>query len=190
MSRQVKHSLTPDEYLTRERKSEYKSEYFNGEVFAMTGASRNHNLIAINIASELREQLRSRPCEVYGSDMRVRIPTRDLYTYPDVVVVCKQPAFEDDYVDTLLNPALIVEVLSESTGSYDRVKKFGYYRLIDSLSEYLLVAQDEFRVEQYARQPEGPWLLSDIRSLDKGVELRSIQCSLEMKEIYEKVVLE
>jgi Uma2 family endonuclease len=190
MSRQVKHFLTPDEYLTRERKSEYKSEYFNGEVFAMTGASRNHNLIAINVASELREQLRSRPCEVYGSDMRVRIPTRNLYTYPDVVVVCKQPAFEDDYVDTLLNPALIVEVLSESAGSYDRVKKFGYYRLIDSLSEYLLVAQDEFRVEQYARQPEGPWLLSDIGSLDKGVELRSIQCSLEMKEIYEKVVLE
>ena len=181
--------LTPEEYLAVERKAETKSEYLNGEMFAMVGASREHNIIALNIAGELRQQLKGKPCETYASDMRVLIPATGLYTYPDVVVVCDEPTFEDDYVDTLLNPTLVVEVLSESTESYDRGKKFGHYRSINSLNEYLLVAQDEYRVEQFVKQVDGRWLLSDARSLESAVELTSIQCELKLKVVYDRIVL-
>jgi Uma2 family endonuclease len=180
--------ISPEEYLALEREAEYKSEYLAGEIFAMTGASREHNLITTNIVGELRQQLKGKPCEVYPSDMRVKVSATGLYTYPDVVVVCDEPRFEDDYVDTLLNPALIVEVLSSSTESYDRGKKFGYYRTVESLAEYLLVAQDEYKIEQYVRQPDGRWLLSDIHSLDGIVKLISVPCALALKEVYERVV--
>ena len=189
MSSQPTTQLTPEEYLAIERRAEYKSEYIDGEMVGMTGASRRHNLIAANISREIGQQLRGRPCEGYISDMRVRVPSTRLYTYPDVVVVCGEPRFEDDYVDTLLNPTLIVEVLSESTELYDRGKKFGFYRTIESLAEYLLVAQDECRVEQYVKQPDGRWMLSDYRSPEEVAELSSIQCRLALKEVYDKVVL-
>lgn len=189
MSSQTETYLTPEEYLALERQAEYRSEYFNGGMFAMTGASRKHNLITLNIGAELRSCLRESPCEVYVNDMRVRVVAASLYTYPDVVVVCGEPTFEDERVDTLLNPVLLVEVLSESTESYDRGKKFSYYRTIGSLAEYLLVAQDEHKVEQYNKQADGRWLLTDIRGLDATVELVSVQCSLGLKEIYSKVAL-
>ena len=189
MSSQPKTYLTPEEYLAIERKAEYKSEYFNGEMFAMTGASRKHNLIALNIGGELRQQLKGKPCEAYVNDMRVRIPRTRLYTYPDVVVVCGEPEFEDDFIDTLLNPTLIVEVLSESTESYDRGKKSSYYRTVQSLAEYLLVSQDEYKVEQYVKQADGRWLLTDIRSPEGVVELTSIPCVLALKEVYDRVTL-
>ena len=201
MSSQPKTHLTPQEYLAIERQAETKSEYFNGQmfplhgmgkphdVFAMVGASRKHNLIAANIIVALGQQLRDKPCELYPSDMRVRVPATNLYTYPDVVVACGEPKFEDDYFDTLLNPTLIVEVLSPSTASYDRIKKFGYYRTIESLSEYLLIAQDEYKVEQYIKQPDGRWLLSDIRSLEGTIELPSIQCILSLADVYARVEL-
>jgi Uma2 family endonuclease len=187
MSTQPTIYLTPEEYLAMERKAEYKSEYIDGEIVAMTGASRKHNLIAVNIAREISQQLKGRPCETYPSDMRVRIPSTRLYTYPDVVVVCDEPRFEDQHVDTLLNPTLIIEVLSESTELYDRGKKFGFYRTIESLVEYLLVAQDEQRIEKYVRQPDGRWLLSEHRPPEDAVELVSIQCSLALTEVYDKV---
>jgi Uma2 family endonuclease len=187
MSSQPTTYLTPEEYLAMERKAEYKSEYIDGEIAAMTGASRKHNLIVVNISGELRRQLRGRPCEAYSNDMRVRIPSTRLYTYPDVVVVCGEPRFEDDYVDTLLNPTVIIEVLSESTELYDRGKKFGFYRTLESLAEYLLVAQDEMRIEQFVRQSDGRWLLSEHRSPEEAVEIASLQCSLELGEVYDKV---
>jgi Uma2 family endonuclease len=189
MSSQPKTFLTPEEYLAVERKAEYRSEYFNGEMFAMTGASRKHNLIALNVAGECRQQLKGQPCEAYVNNMRVRIPATGLYTYPDIVVVCGEPEFEDDFVDTLINPTLLVEVLSESTESYDRGKKSGCYRTIQSLAEYLLVAQDEYKVEQYVKQPDGRWLLTDIRSLEGVIELASVPCVLALKEVYDKVTL-
>ncbi len=189
MSSQPKTRLTPEEYLAAERDAEYKSAYLDGEILAMTGASRGHNLIAVNIVGELRQQLRGRPCELYTSDMRVRTPSTGLYTYPDVVVVCGEPQFEDDYVDTLLNPTLIIEVLSASTEAYDRGRKFGYYRIIESLSEYLLVSQDEYRIEKYVKQADGRWLLSDYRTPEEAVELPSIQCTLALSEVYDKVSL-
>jgi len=189
MSSQPKTYLTPEEYLATERQAEYKSEYLAGEVFAMVGASRKHNLIAVNILAGLGQQLRDKPSEVYTSNMRLRVPAIDLYTYPDVVVACNEPKFDDDYFDTLLNPILIVEVLSPSTASYDRTKKFGYYRKIESLAEYLLVAQDEHKIEHYVKQPDERWLLSDISSLEAKVELVSIQCTLNLADVYAKVEL-
>lgn len=181
--------LTPEEYLSIERKAEYKSDYLDGEIFAMTGASREHNLITGNIYGELRQQLKGKPCEAYTSDMRVRVPLARLYTYPDVVVVCGEPKFEDAYVDTLLNPTLIVEVLSRSTETYDRGRKFLYHRTIDSLAEYLLVEQDEYRIEQYVKQADGRWLLSEETSLERAIELASVECRLALSEVYERVDL-
>ena len=189
MSSHPKTYLAPEEYLAIERQAATKSEYLNGEMFAMVGASRKHNLIAVNVAGELRQQLKGSSCETYNSDMRVRIPATGLYTYPDVVVACDEPRFEDELVDTLLNPILIVEVLSESTESYDRGKKFAHYRSVESLAEYLLVAQDEYRVEQFIKQSDGRWLLSDIRSLEGIIEVVSIKRTLKLKEIYDRIVL-
>lgn len=191
MSTQPKTCLTPEEYLAVERRNEYKSEYVDGEVFAMTGASRRHNLIAVNMTAEIHRQLRGRPCETYAGDMRVRIQSKRVYayTYPDVVVVCGEPRFEDGHLDTLLNPTVVIEVLSESTERYDRGRKFGFYRTIESLAEYVLVAQDEHRVEQYTRQADGRWLLSDHRSPEEVVELTSVRCALALREVYERVTL-
>ena len=189
MSSQSNTYISPEDYLSIERKSEIRSEYLNGEIFAMVGASRAHNLIVANITRELTQQLKGKSCELYPNDMRVRIPATGLYTYPDVVVVCGEPLFEDEHVDTLLNPTLIIEVLSASTESYDRGKKFSHYQTVGSLIEYLLVAQDECRVEQFIKQPDAHWLYSDARSPEGILELVSIQCVLALKEVYDKVAL-
>jgi Uma2 family endonuclease len=190
MSSQIKPFISPAEYLALERQAEYKSEYLNGDMFAMTGARRKHNLITGNMSAEFVRQLKGRAGEAYVSDMRVKVTATGLYTYPDVVVVCGEPQFEDDFVDTLLNPTVLVEVLSTSTERYDRIAKSSYYRTLDSLAEHLLVAQDKHRVEQYVRQPDGQWLLFDYRSLDNTVELKSIDCSLALRDIYDKVSID
>jgi Uma2 family endonuclease len=187
MSQQVISYISSEEYLRLERQAEYKSEYVNGEIFAMSGASRKHNLITGNIGSEFNQQLRGKPCESYSSEMRVKVTATGLYTYPDVVVVCGEPKFEDKYFDTLLNPTVLVEVLSPSTERYDRIAKSSYYRTLDSLAEHLLVAQDEVRVEQYVKQPDGTWLQLEFTSLDGAVELPSISCSLALRDVYDKV---
>jgi Uma2 family endonuclease len=181
--------VSPEDYLALERRNEFKSEYINGEVHAMTGASRRHNLVAGNVFALLWSQLRGRQCEVYPAGMRVRIPTVNVYTYPGVTVVCGGPVFQDDYLDTLLNPILLVEVLSKSTAKHDRTVKFGYYRTLESLAEYLLIAQNEYHVEQYTKHPDGRWLLSDIRGLESSVGLTSVGCTLRLNEIYERVEL-
>jgi Uma2 family endonuclease len=190
MSRQAKTYITPEEYLALERAAEYKNEYVNGEIFAMTGASRKHNLIVTNLISSLSAQLRGKPCEVYPGEMRVKAPAARSYVYPDVVVVCGEPEFEDDYLDTLLNPSLVVEVLSKSTESYNRIGQSAYYRTIESLTEYLLVAQEEYRIEQYVKQPDGRWLLSDVRSLENTIELEGIGCSLALRDIYGRIFID
>lgn len=187
MSRQVKPYVTPEEYLAFERQAETKNEYVNGEIFALAGASRKHNLIVANISGELRQQLKGRACEVYPGEMRVKAPASRSYVYPDVVVVCGEPQLEDDHLDTLLNPTLVVEVLSKSTESYNRLAKSAYYRTIESLVEYLLVAQEEYRVEQCVKQADGRWLLSDVRSLESVIELKAIGCSLALRDLYDRV---
>lgn len=187
MSSQPKTYFTPEEYLALERRAEYKNEYFDGEIFAMVGASRKHNLITTNITRELSQQLKATPCEVYSSDMRIRIPNANIYTYADVTVAGGEPKFEDAELDTLLNPDLIVEVLSKSTASYDRRQKFAFYRTIESLTDYILVSQETLHVEQYAKQADGRWLLSDFRVPDDVVSLDSLRCALPLREIYDKV---
>lgn len=184
-----KRYLTPEEYLAKERKAEYKSEYFKGEIFAMSGASREHNLIAGNLNGEARSQLRDRPCEVYQSDMRVKVSSTGLYTYPDVVIVCGEPRFEDAEVDTLLNPTVLFEVLSETTENYDRGKKFEHYRTLPSLQEYVLVAQDKCHVEQFTRQPDNRWILWETDDLEAVLKLPSIGCDLKLTDVYAKVTL-
>lgn len=178
---------TAEDYLTLERNALYKSEFHNGEIFAMTGASRKHNLIAFNIAGELRAQLKNRPCEAYIADMRVKATKAHSYHYPDIAVVCGTPQFEDAHVDTLLNPTLLIEVLSPSTEAYDRGGKFAHYRKIASLCEYLLVTQDQPSIERYLRQGE-VWILSEAVDIGASVSLESIGCTLSLREVYDKVL--
>ena len=179
--------LTIQEYLAFERQSEIKHDYFEGEVFAMSGASRLHSLITGNIFGEIRNQLKGRPCEVHSESLRVRTP-EDLFTYPDVVAVCGEPQFADTEFDTLLNPVVIVEVLSPTTEGYDRGLKSARYRSIPTLVEYVLVAQDRCHVEHLVRQTDGGhWLLEEISDLSGTLDLLSIGCRLPLTEIYDRV---
>jgi Uma2 family endonuclease len=190
MSALRKTLLSPAEYLAIERQAERKSEYFAGEMFTMAGAVEGHNIIALNVGSELRFQLKKRPCKVYPSDMRVKIPATVLYAYPDVVVVCGKPAFEDEVKDTLLNPTLIVEVLSASTEAYDRGKKFEHYSRIPSFCEYVLITQNQHKVEQFTKQNDGKWLYAVANGLAGVLKLASIDCELALVEVYDKVEIE
>jgi len=176
-----------EEYLALERSAPYKSEFHDGQIYAMTGASRKHNLVTVNIARELSAQLKKRPCEAYINDMRVKAAEARSYHYPDIAVVCGSPQFEDAHIDTLLNPTVLIEVLSPSTEAYDRGGKFAHYRKIPSLREYLLVTQDQPIIERYQRQGD-VWILSEAEGLDASVSLESIGCILSLREVYDKVL--
>jgi Uma2 family endonuclease len=179
--------LTAQQYLEIERRAEYKSEFLNGEMFAMSGASRAHNLIATNVTRELSGQLRGRPCETYAGDMRVKVSETGLYTYPDVLVVCGEAEFEDAHVDTLLNPTVIVEVVSPSTEAYDRGEKFAQFRNLASLREYVLIAQDRPRLERFRRSEGQDWLFSAVDGLEETAHLTAIGCDLALADVYERV---
>lgn len=187
MSAQPKRLLTPEEYLAIERDVEAKHEFYRGEMFAMGGASREHNLITGNVGASLHAQLANRPCEAYQNDMRVKVSASGLYTYPDVVVTCEKPRFEDDKFDTLLNPQSIIEVLSDTTEKYDRGKKFEFYRQIDSLREYALISQDRAHIELFTKGDDGVWKLSEATGLDATIELAAIGCRLSLADVYAKV---
>ena len=187
MSLQPQRRYSSEEYLALERKAEYKSEYFAGEIFAMSGASERHNLIVTNIVAALHAQFRNRLCKVYASDMRVKVGATGLHTYPDVVALCGDARFDDDQQDTLLNPAVLIEVLSKSTEAYDRGDKAEHYRKLPSLAEYLLISQDKPHVEHYVRQPDNQWLLSETSDLQDTVALPAINCTLVLAEVYDKV---
>ncbi len=189
MSSQPKTYIPPEEYLAIERQADYKSEYFNGEMFAMAEASPRHVLIVTNLVAELRGQLRRRPCTVYSTDLRVRVSPTGLYTYPDVIVVCGQVQLADDKKDTLLNPTLIIEVLSESTKDYDRGSKLQHYRALASLMEYVVVDQERCHVEHWVRQPEDRWLFSETNDVTDTIRLSTIECDLVLAEVYDKVEL-
>jgi Uma2 family endonuclease len=190
MARQEKPRYTAEEYLALERASSEKNEFAFGEIYAMGGASAKHVAIVTNIAGELRSQLRRRPCHVYSADLRLCVDAKRRYTYPDVVVVCGQPQFLDKELDTLLNPDLIVEVLSESTRNYDRGDKFQQYRGIPSFREYLLVDQAKAHVERYTKQGDGTWSLWETDSLSEAVRLESVGAVLPLSEIYFKIDFE
>ncbi len=188
MSAIPKTKLTPEEYLEKERKAEYKSEYFDGEIFAMAGAKRNHNKVTTNVGGLIWQHLKGKDCESYSNDMRVFVPKTGLYTYLDVVVICGEPKFQDNVFDTLLNPTLLIEVLSDTTENYDRGKKFQHYRSIESLQEYVLVSQDEARIEKYVKQGDGFWVLSEAVGLDAKIKLDAIDCELALSEVFDKVI--
>ncbi|MDP9194843.1 MAG: Uma2 family endonuclease [Acidobacteriota bacterium] len=181
--------LTPSEYLEIERKSEIRSEYIAGRMYAMSGASRRHSLITGNFHRELSGQLRGRACEAHAIDLRLKVNPTGMYTYPDIVAVCGEVQLEDDRFDTLLNPTVIVEVLSGSTEAYDRGEKFAHYRRLDTLREYVLVAQDKIRIEHFRREGE-EWILSEVSGLDATLHLGSIDCHVAVAAIYEKVEFE
>ncbi len=179
--------MTPEEFLAFERASDEKHEYRDGEIVAMSGAKRAHNLISLNIGSGLHASLRNKDCETYMSDMRVFVPSVRLYTYPDIVVVCGDPKFIDDEFDTLTNPLLLIEILSDSTEGYDRGQKFQNYRSIESLDEYVLVSQNAARIEKYVKHGDGFWLLSEAAGLDGSITLASIDCTISLADVYAKV---
>ena len=187
MSAQPESFLTAQDYLVWERQQETRHEYLEGQVFAMTGASRAHNMLCANILASLHGQLRGKPCEIYVNDMRVKVSETGMYTYPDLVAACGEPRFEDQAVDTLLNPVLIIEVLSDSTERYDRGAKFTHYRSVVSLREYLLVSQHESRVEHYVRQPGNHWLLTEYQEMQDRIDLNSLASCLSLAEVYERI---
>jgi Uma2 family endonuclease len=178
--------FTPEQYLAMERKADFKSEYDGGFITAMAGTARIHNLIAGNFYAEIRSRFRGRTCEVYIGDVRLCVSPTGLYTYPDVMAVCGEREFLDGELDTLLNPTTIVEVLSPTTESYDRGRKFRHYQQLASFREYVLVAQDEVRVERFTRRGDD-WVLSIFTSLDDTLRLTSIDCEIALREIYDKV---
>jgi Uma2 family endonuclease len=187
MSAAPKPFLSPEEYLARERRAETKSEYYDGEIFAVAGGSEEHSIIAVNVAGALNFRLADRPCKVYNSDMRVQVDQDGPYAYPDVSVVCGEAEFADEKRDTLLNPTVLVEVLSPTTEAWDRGGKFERYQQMASLQEYVLIAQDRPRVERYARQGDDQWLLTVAVGLERVLSLSSVGCELALAEVYRKV---
>jgi Uma2 family endonuclease len=178
---------TSAEYLEFERLSEVKHELIGGEIFEMAGAVKRHNQISSNIIRLLGNQLLERDCNAFSSDMRVKITSAGNYTYPDVVAVCGEEVYEDETEDTLLNPQLIIEVLSKSTEGYDRGAKFEYYQTIESFTEYVLITQEPFRVEQYVRKNKNEWTYLEFRKPEDIVKLISIDCEISLQDIYHKI---
>jgi Uma2 family endonuclease len=187
MSTQSKSYLTPEQYLEIEQKAEFKSEYYQGEMFAMAGASWEHLQIVSNAVRELGNQLRGGPCQPVTSETRVCVTPAGLYTYPDILVVCGEPQFVDSKPDTLLNPTVIIEVLSESTEAYDRGRKFELYRPLKSLAEYVMISSLSVRSERYTRQADGSWIFCEKIGLEDTIDLKSIDCHLRLADLYERV---
>ncbi len=190
MSTAPKRYITPEEYLEIERKAKLKSEYYDGEMFAKAGASDAHETIVHNLDFVLGLQLRNRPCRIYVSNMKVFVQRTGVYAYPDVSVVCGKREFFDQHNDVLLNPEILIEVLSESTEKYDRGMKFINYQSIPSLKEYVLVSQNERQIEYYVRQEAGAWLYAKETNPQGSIKLASINCMLEVKEVYHQVELQ
>lgn len=178
---------TQEEYLAFERASLEKHEYYQGEIFAMSGAGMRHNRIQVNFIREVGSYLKGKPCDVFGSELRVHIPANTLYTYPDALIVCDKPQMLDNEFDTLLNPVVVVEILSRTTQSYDRGDKFALYRSIPSLKEYILINSEKLGIEQYHRQQDDAWLLHVQQEKEATLFIHSINFSLPVSELYSGV---
>lgn len=186
MSAQPQTYYSPEQYLEIERKAPYKSEYFRGEIFAMAGATTRHNVVSDNLSANLNMALRKKGCRTMSSDQRILTRHTDgLYSYPDIVIVCGKPQFSDLYKDTVMNPVVIVEVLSKSTEAYDRGDKFLLYRQLESLKEYVLVDSKKIHAEVYRKNEEGFWLLaSEAIELQESIHLASVEVTLPMEDVY------
>ncbi len=181
--------FTPLEYLALERTADYRSQYFQGEIFAMAGGSPRHSLIQTNLTGELREALKGNPCTAHNSDLRILVSPTGLYTYPDASIVCGSLELADGQKDVVTNPTVLFEVLSDSTEAYDRGQKFGHYRQIESLQEYVLVSQSEALVERFQRNPDNTWTLTESRGLNAQLALNSVGITIPLCEIFDKVDL-
>ncbi|HJQ34321.1 MAG TPA: Uma2 family endonuclease [Pyrinomonadaceae bacterium] len=179
--------VTPEEYLAAERLSETRSEYLDGGVYPMTGASANHSRIVLNVGGELNNQLHGRGCEAFVLDVKVRLPGSKKFFYPDVMAVCGELQYHDNRKDIITNPDLVVEVLSPGTEAFDRGVKFEAYRTVESLKEYLLVSQDKPLVEQYVRNGDGSWKFKEAAGLESSLTLPSIECTLNLAAVYKRV---
>lgn len=186
----AKQYLTEQQYLEIEREAEFKSEYFQGETFAMSGASLSHNRISSNLSGEIYAFLKNKSCSVFSSDLRVKIPATGLYTYPDLTIACDKMEFEDNVFDTIKNPKVIFEILSKSTETYDRGTKFKHYRTIESLNEYILVSQDSILIEKYTKISDSEWKYNFYETLENELYIESIDCKVKLSDIYNKVDFE
>ena len=180
---------TPQEYYDLERTATYKSDFYDGEIFAMAGGSKKHSLIVMNIGGELRQRLKGKPCTAYESNLRLKAKSTGLRSYPDVSVYCEplEKAEEDRDGETFTNPTVLFEVLSPSTEGYDRGLKSESYRRIESLKAYVLVSQDSPHAEIYERQADGSWMLRDVRGMESTLAIRPIGVELPLKEVYDRV---
>ncbi|MGK2910235.1 MAG: Uma2 family endonuclease [Sphingobium sp.] len=179
--------LTVQEYFELDARNERRSEFFDGEMFMMAGTSWEHNIVVRNLAGELYIALRNGRCRVFFDNLRVKVDRTGLYTYPDLLIVCDKPEFAPENKDTLTNPKVVIEVLSESTERYDRTTKYRHYQQLPSLAEYVLVAQDEPSIERYVRQPDGSWNRIDTVGLDATLELASVPLRLPLADVYRDV---
>lgn len=188
MSAQPKPYYTPEQYLALERDADYKIQYLSGEIWAMAGISIPHNAISANVVSALSARFKGRSCQAFASDLRVTVTATGLRTYPDVVAVCGQIQVHPQDKDSLINPTVLVEVLSPSTEAFDRGEKFAHYRRIETLAEYVLISQDKVRVEHYVRRQDGHWDFSEISDQQQNLILSSLDCELPLSDIYDRVV--
>ncbi|WP_159468132.1 Uma2 family endonuclease [Dyadobacter sp. 3J3] len=185
MTAQPQKYYSEAEYLDIERGADYKSEYYKGEIFAMAGAGHNHNRIVENLSIEIGGFFKGKSCRTFSSDQRIHIPETGLYTYPDLLIVCEKNQYLDDKKDTILNPTVIIEVLSESTEAYDRGQKFHFYRSITSLREYVLINSRSLAAEVFRKNEEGLWVLaSEAYQLSDQLELASVNLTIAMEDIY------
>ena len=179
--------ISPEEYLEQERKATEKHEYYQGEVFAMSGTSLEHVIISRNVMIELGNKLKGKSCQPFGSDLRMHIPPNTLYTYPDLSIICGKPELTDEHFDTATNPTVLIEILSPSTRNYDMGIKFKLYRDIPTLKEYILVDSENVYVEKHTRQADNIWLLSEIKNTGDILKIESIQVTLALSDIYEGI---
>ena len=182
--------VSPEDYLIMERASQEKHEYFKGEVFTMSGASWEHNIIAKNISTIILPFLKGSPCDMLGSDLRIHIPENTLYTYPDFSIICGKPEVTDKEKDTAVKPSVIIEILSKSTKDYDRGSKFMLYRSIKTLKEYITIDSLSVSVEIYTRRENNTWLLSEFKQLHDSFVISTIGLNLQLKEVYENVSID
>jgi Uma2 family endonuclease len=196
MSAQPRLKMTVEEYLEFERNSDEKHEYFDGEVWllhreplAMAGAKPNHNLIAANIIAHLSPQVEAQGCRIFTSDQKLKLPS-GLYTYPDVTLVCGKPEYDEEHPEILLNPTLIIEVLSPKTEAYDRGKKLRDYQTLQSLQTYVLIAQDAYRIETYTRMPSGLWVFENAIGIASKIALPAVEAVLSLERVYRYVEID
>lgn len=182
--------ISQEEYLEQERAATEKHEYYQGEIFAMSGASLNHNKIFSNVFIGIGALLKGKGCQPFGSDLRIHVPKNTLYSYPDISIICGDPELTDEKFDTATNPSVIIEILSKSTRNYDRIEKFSLYRDIDSLQEYLLIDTEKVHITQHLRNANNGWQLTDHKSLNNTLTIDTVQITLLLTDIYEGISFE